>query len=107
MKQDSDHYEFHFLICTNEKPLGECCAKKGAQKLVEELKPWLKIELKAQNKFGKGRVNKSGCLGRCGEGIACVAYPSGEWLTDVKVDEVDKIKDFIREELKKIPPHEN
>lgn len=100
MKQDQDYFDFHLLICTNERVVGENCCSKGAQKLVEELKPWLKSELHKLGKDGKGRINKSGCLGRCGEGIACVAYPTGEWLTDVKVGDVEKLKDWIRSKIK-------
>ena len=27
------------------------------------------------------RVNKSGCLGNCEKGVACVIYPEGIWYT--------------------------
>jgi (2Fe-2S) ferredoxin len=104
MKLDHDYFEFHMLICTNERKVGENCFAKGAPKLIEELKPWLKAELEKRNKAGttkitSARINKSGCLGRCGEGIACVAYPKGEWLTDVNVEEVEKIKAWILERI--------
>jgi (2Fe-2S) ferredoxin len=99
MKQDQDYFDFHLLICTNERATGDNCCAKGAGKLIEELKPWLKDELQKAGKTGKGRINKSGCLGRCSEGIACVAYPSGEWFTDVKVDDVEKLKDWIRAKI--------
>lgn len=100
MKQDHDFFDFQFFICTNKRAVGEDCCSKGSEKLIDELKPWLKDELKKAGKEGKGRINKSGCLGRCGEGIACVAYPSGEWFTDVKVDDVEKLKDWIRTKIR-------
>ena len=102
MKQDQVYFDFHLLICTNERATGESCGQKGAQKLVEELKPWLKAELHKLGKDGRGRINKSGCLGRCGEGITCVAYPTGEWLTDVKVDDIDKLKTWIRSKIQSL-----
>jgi (2Fe-2S) ferredoxin len=100
MKQDDAFFDFHMMICTNERKLGEDCAGKGSKKLIEELKPWLKKELQRLGLEGKGRINQSGCLGRCGEGIACVAYPSGEWLTDVKLEDADSIKAWILARLK-------
>lgn len=101
MKHDQNFYDLHFLICTNEKALGESCGPKGAQKLVEELKPWIKEEMKRVGKPGKLRANKSGCLGRCGEGIACVAYgrSGGDWLTDVKPSDLDAIKAWLKAKI--------
>lgn len=102
MKQDQKFFDFHLLICTNKRAVGEDCLSKGSEKLIEELKPWLKSELKKIGKEDRGRINKSGCLGRCGEGIACVAYPSGEWFTDVKTEDVEKLKDWIRGKINEI-----
>lgn len=103
MKSDEGYFDFHLMICTNERKLGEDCLSKKSPELIEELKPWLKTELKKINREGRARINRSGCLGRCGEGIACVAYPSGEWLTDVRLDDLEKIKAWILERIQKIP----
>lgn len=106
MKQDREFFDFHLLICTNERKTGrEDCCSKGSPALIEALKPWVNEELRRLGKSGRARVNRSGCLGRCEEGIACVAYPSGEWLTEVRTepDEIERIKDWIREQIKKLP----
>lgn len=106
MKQDQNYFDFHLLVCTNERGKGrEDCFSKGAPELIEELKPWVKEEMKRLGKDGRARVNKTGCLGRCDEGIACVAYPGGEWFTEVRPKEkdIERMKEWIREQLKKLP----
>tara|TARA_B100001113_G_scaffold175191_1_gene143564 strand:+ start:16152 stop:16379 length:228 start_codon:yes stop_codon:yes gene_type:complete len=44
------------------------------------------------------RINKSGCLNRCEEGIACVIYPQGIWY---KISDNDEIIDKIILNLEK------
>lgn len=39
------------------------------------------------------RINKSGCLGKCEEGPACVVYPEGNWHR-LSLDK-DEMKNFI------------
>jgi (2Fe-2S) ferredoxin len=90
MKIDQDGYELHVLVCTNDKKNG--CGPKGGQEIVDQLKEWTKSGI-----FEKGtvRVNKSGCLGRCDEGIACVAYPKGEWVVEAMPNDVQAIEEWI------------
>jgi len=90
MKKDKDRYELHVLVCTNDKKKG--CGPKGGQEIVDELKEWTKSGI-----FPKGsiRVNKSGCLGRCDEAIACVAYPKGEWVVEASPKDVPAIQEWI------------
>lgn len=91
MKTDQDYYELHLFICTHEKVNGGC-GSKGGQALVDDLKSWSKTaDLKK-----RVRVNKSGCLGRCDEGITCVAYPRGEWMTEVKAQDADVLKKWVK-----------
>lgn len=47
------------------------------------------------------RINASGCLGRCEEGIACVIYPEQKWLTELRPDDGDKIIKEISQLLNK------
>ncbi len=62
-------------------------------KMLEELKVWAKTQ-----KFSKKiRINKSGCLGRCADGIACVAYPSAEWIVNATFSDLEEMKKFILE----------
>jgi predicted metal-binding protein len=86
-------YDLHLLICTNSKEKGESCGPKGAQGLVDHLKVWVK----AQGFAGKVRVNKSGCLGKCESGIACVAYPMGEWALKVNSQDGAELERWIRD----------
>jgi (2Fe-2S) ferredoxin len=46
------------------------------------------------------RINKSGCLGKCKKGIACVIYPQEEWLTGLKKSSSANIIDKIKQLLK-------
>ena len=91
MKIDHQNYDLHVLVCTNERDKGESCGQKGGQKILEELKSWSK---KAGLK-GKVRINKSGCLGRCEDGVVCVAYPKNEWVIEATPADLPAIKDWV------------
>ena len=91
MKVSTEGYDLHLLICTNQKEKGESCGPKGGQEIVDHLKTWVK----AQGFKGKVRVNKSGCLGKCESGIACVAYPEGDWILEAKPSDLPSIEAFI------------
>ena len=99
MKIDENYYDFHFFVCTNQKERGGDCASKGGMELFAALKEWSK-EYKISGK--RIRINKSGCLNRCAEGIACVAYPKGEWITEASGQNLDEIKAWIVERLQKL-----
>ncbi len=92
MKIDHEKYDLHVLICTNEKEKGGGCGTLGGKVILEELKSWSK---KAALK-GKIRVNKSGCLGRCESGVACVAYPKGEWVIEANPADIPLLKEWIQ-----------
>jgi len=87
-------YKAHLFICTNRKNGKPCCAEKGAEDLRLKLKEWAKKE------FGPSvRINASGCLDRCGEGITAVLYPQNIWLTEIKSTDEEKLKSLLREAL--------
>jgi len=90
-------YKAHVFVCTNQKPPGKaCCADKNGGALRQELKNW------AKERFGREvRINASGCLDRCAEGIACVIYPQGEWHVGLGTDSIDVLKARIEELVKK------
>ena len=74
----------HLFICNHRRSEDASCGGSGGEELKQKVK-------KACSKF-KGadssiRVNSSGCLGRCEEGIAAVLYPAGEWFTHIKNDD--------------------
>lgn len=76
----------HLFVCTNEKK-GLYCGERGGAKLRSRVK-----DLSKEHPEWKGRVrvNSSGCLGRCEDGIVAVLYPQGQWFTnlDAKDDAV-------------------
>jgi (2Fe-2S) ferredoxin len=90
-------FKAHLFICTNKKDGKTCCADKGSEALRARLKDWAKAE------FGKQdvRINASGCLDRCAEGITAVLYPQNIWLTEIKADDDEKLKTVLREALGK------
>lgn len=83
------NYSAHVFICTQVKEGQESCGAKGASKLRDDLKKMSKDEARGWNDLV--RINNSGCLGKCSEGIASVIYPKGEWLTKLTCDDVNKV----------------
>ena len=82
---DGKNLEAHLFVCTNKKEKGESCYAKGSIELRTKLKEICQNE--SLGWHGKVRVNASGCLGRCEEGIAAVLYPKGEWFTGLTKDD--------------------
>jgi predicted metal-binding protein len=78
----------HVFVCTNTRANGEAsCGAKGSETFRKELKE------EAKKMFGKSvRINASGCLGPCEQGIACVIYPQGEWKLNLTANDHDKEK---------------
>lgn len=80
----------HLFVCTNARaadhPRG-CCASKGSAEVAGALKK------AAYDRGLKGavRVNKSGCLDACEEGISAVVYPDGVWYRGVTLADVEEI----------------
>ncbi len=91
MIHEKNSYDLHLFVCTNEKKNGGGCGPKGAEALVDTLKAWTK----AQGFPSKIRVNRSGCLGKCESGIACVAYPEAEWALQVSPADLPAIEEWI------------
>ncbi len=72
-------FRLHAFVCTNQrdpKKPRECCAAKNSLDVMTRLK-------RAAKSAGLKdvRVNKSGCLDKCEQGISCVVYPDGIWYT--------------------------
>ena len=87
-------YKAHLFICTNKKQGKPCCGDKGAEELRQRVKQW------ASEQFGNEvRVNASGCLDKCSEGIAAVLYPQNLWLTGLKSADDERLKEALRAAL--------
>lgn len=92
MKNYDSSIEKHLFICTNKRDGKESCGGSGSEELVDELKKWTK----AEGLKGTVRVNKSGCLGPCEHGIVAVCYPEGNWYTELKPSDADKLKKILK-----------
>lgn len=84
------YYTHHVFFCLNRRDDGRaCCADAGAEAAFAHCKAAVKAAGLAGP--GKVRVNRAGCLDRCGEGPVCVVYPEGVWYTWVDLQDIDDI----------------
>jgi (2Fe-2S) ferredoxin len=70
-------YDRHMFICGHERPLNgsrPSCKNRGSLELLPRIKQAVREE-----GLTSIRVQKSGCLDFCENGIACVIYPEGTW----------------------------
>jgi (2Fe-2S) ferredoxin len=83
-------YQYHVFFCLNQRPEGEdCCMNKGAEAAFDHMKARVKkLGLSGKDKV---RINRSGCLDRCGEGPLMVVYPEAVWYTFVDMEDLDEI----------------
>ncbi|MDX9730979.1 MAG: (2Fe-2S) ferredoxin domain-containing protein [Bdellovibrionales bacterium] len=104
-------FNLHVLVCTNARAPGEkqSCGPLGAETIRAELKSWLRDEMIARpNLKGKikVRVNGSGCLDFCKQGIVLAVYgfnetALGDFLLHVKntPEDIETVKAKIRAHL--------
>ena len=72
-------YDVHVFICAHERDDDAprpSCAKKNSLELMKKMKSAAREE-GLQNI----RIQKSGCLDFCENGISCVVYPEGTWYS--------------------------
>lgn len=91
--------EAHLFICTNQKEKGACCNARGAQELRNAVKAFSQDSAHASWK-GRVRVNNSGCLGHCEEGIVAVLYPQGQWFTGLQATDHKILEEALESALK-------
>jgi predicted metal-binding protein len=92
-------YKAHLFICTNSPDRTGKCGSKNS----EELRKRLKDRCKKEFAPGALRVNSSGCLGACENGIAAVLYPQQEWFLNLTLDSGE---DTLIEALRKALPED-
>ena len=83
-------YKHHVFFCLNRREDGSpCCCDHGAEDLFE----YAKKQAKKLGLHGKGRsrINRAGCMDRCGEGPVLVVYPEGVWYTFIDQADIDEI----------------
>ena len=84
------HYQHHVFFCLNKREDGSnCCTDHHAEAAFDHMKAQVK-KLNLNGK-GKGRINRAGCLDRCGEGPVLVVYPEAIWYTFVDQTDIDEI----------------
>lgn len=87
----------HLFICTHSREKGASCIARGSEKLSNQVKALSKDP--ARNWKGIVRVNSTGCLGRCEEGITAVLYPSTQWMTQLNPESADELLEAISKKL--------
>lgn len=97
MRSSKKGLEAHLFICTFQRESGECCGAKGSQTLRDAAKAMAKDPARGWGK--RVRVNASGCLGRCEEGITAVLYPQGEWMVGLSSDSLPEIEQALSRAL--------
>lgn len=89
------HVELH--VCNYHRDGDDNCIDKGSKELTDKLKKWAK-----ENHGKEIRVFRSGCLGRCSEGIAMALYPEKKFILEAKVKDSKEIKQGLEEALQKV-----
>ena len=90
--EETIRYRHHIFVCTNERPPDSpkgCCAAKGS----ENLREFLKLEIRRRGLKGQVRANKAGCLDTCEFGPSVVVYPEGTWYTVKTTEDALEILD--------------
>lgn len=89
-------YNSHVFICSScryapdsSRP-DELNPESQSQDLRKALKARAKEKLNELYPDKRIRISGSTCLGRCKEGIACVIYPQGEWLTHLRPENIEE-----------------
>lgn len=86
----TSHFKHHVFFCLNQRENGyACCMDKGAEAAFDYMKS--KVKQLKLNGAGKVRINRAGCLDRCGEGPVMVIYPEAVWYTFVDHEDIDEI----------------
>jgi predicted metal-binding protein len=102
MKEEKMKSYVELHVCNYKREDDECCFDKGSKDLTDKLKKWAKEE------HGKEiRVFRSGCLGKCSEGIAMALYPEKKFILEAKEKDHKEIKEGLEEALRKAKKTEN
>ena len=96
MKTEKLSTQKEIFVCNFKREDGENCFDRGAKEITDDLKSWAKENYKNELK-----VFRSGCLGKCSQGVAILTYPEKDYLLDVRTDDIEEIKKGLKEALKK------
>ena len=81
-------YKKHVFVCENIRTTSN---KKSCGEVGQKIRMELKREVERRQLKDTIRINKSGCLGKCGQGPCVVVYPQGNWYFNAKFNECEKI----------------
>ena len=96
MKKEKLKSRMEVFVCNHKKD-GGGCAEKGSKDLTDKLKKWSKEDMDKEIK-----IFRSGCLGKCSEGIAIACFPQKKFLLEVRESDLKEIKKDLEEKLNEI-----
>jgi (2Fe-2S) ferredoxin len=96
MKSEKLSTKKEIFVCNFKREDGENCFDRGAKEITDNLKSWAKEHHKNELK-----VIRSGCLGKCSQGVAILCYPEKNFLLEVNSEDIPEIKKGLEEALKK------
>lgn len=85
MKDKFKNLKTQLFVCTNNSG----CAFLGGQKLRDDIKSKLIQKLGVEAYKNNLRINNSGCLGDCSQGIAACLMPQNKFWTELKPTDAD------------------
>ncbi|HXH73823.1 MAG TPA: (2Fe-2S) ferredoxin domain-containing protein [Bacteriovoracaceae bacterium] len=97
MKHEKMESLVELHVCNYSRDNAESCSDKGAKELTDNLKKWVK-----ENHKGEMKVFRSGCLGKCENGIAMACYPEKKYILNARAEDAEEIKKGLKEALQKI-----
>lgn len=84
------YFQHHVFFCLNQRDNGEaCCMNLDAESAFNHMKK--RVKQLGISGEGQVRINRAGCLDRCGEGPVLVIYPQATWYTFVDNADIDEI----------------
>lgn len=87
----------HLFICTNGPDKEGKCGHKRSEQMRRTLK-----ERCAAEPWGKDiRINSSGCLGECEQGIVAVMYPLTQWYFELKDTDGETLFQAVKNAVEK------
>lgn len=92
-------YKAHLFVCTNSPDKPNKCGSKGSEEMRKSLK-----EKCNQIYATDVRVNASGCLGYCEQGIAAVLYCEGQdpqWRLNLTSNDGDQLFKLVQTAIKR------
>ncbi|MFT6071293.1 MAG: putative metal-binding protein [Bacteriovoracaceae bacterium] len=91
-------FKAHLFICTKcqyKDSNGSLCSEDTAKKFRKSVKDQARLNFQKD----QVRINASGCLDRCENGISAVLYPSAEWFNDLRPGDEEKLISSIAKSL--------